>query len=226
MLSVWMYLLHLAASPCVIKDHVAFKILSWGILISRACKLPEEHQCLPASWLLTIRTSNKSSMFLTEYVMGPKKKSTGLTQCNFKPFFRGKYLTLCKTLYFSDLSWLSYKLLFLRQDPSSITPGGKPSHGRSCHLEADLFSRLIDSTPSPCLPPSSFSLSLFLYLPSYHCFAVCSDQTGSASLPDFQSVLGTGPLNACLTVFKGSTAGGRRWRDVNWEHSPFRCKSD
>lgn len=128
------------------------------------------------------------------------KKSTGLTQCNFKPFFRKKYLTLCKILYFSDLSWLSYKLPFLRQDPSSITLGGKPSHGRSCHLEAELFSRLIDSTPS--LPPSSFCLSLFLYLPSYHspCFAVCLDQTGSASLPDFQSVLGTGPLNAvCLS---------------------------
>lgn len=69
-----------------------------------------------------------------------------------------KYLTPDKTLCLSDLSWLSYKLLFVRQDPSSITLGGKPSHGRSCHLEADLFSRLTDSAPS-------LSLSLFLYLP-------------------------------------------------------------
>lgn len=56
---------------------------------------------------------------------------------------------------------LSYKLLFVRQDPSSITLGGKPSYGRSCHLEADLFSRLTDSAPSLsfCLP----SLSVCLY---------------------------------------------------------------
>lgn len=68
-----------------------------------------------------------------------------------------------------DLSWLGYKLLFVRQDPSSITLSGKASHGRSCHLEADLFLRLTDSAPflSACLFLSiwiSLSISLFLSL--------------------------------------------------------------
>lgn len=78
-----------------------------------------------------------------------------------------KYLTLDKTVNLSDLSWLSYKLLFVRQDPSSITLGGKPSLGRSCHLEADLFSRLTDSAPSPCV---CLSLSISpIYCPSPRC---------------------------------------------------------
>lgn len=98
-----------------------------------------------------------------------------------------KYLTLNETLYLSDLSWPSYKLLFVRQGPSSITLSGKPSHGRSCHLEADLFSRLTDSVPSLCLPPS---LSLFVSIPlsPTPCSAVCLDQTAPASISDFQSI--------------------------------------
>lgn len=125
-----------------------------------------------------------------------------------------KYLTLSETLFLSDLSWLSYKLLFVRQDPSTITLGGKPSHGRSCHLEADLFSRLTDSAPSLRLPLLSVFVSIplspFSITPT-PCSAVCLDQTAPASISDFQSISGTAPLTVvCLSVsfFGAPTAGG------------------
>lgn len=143
-------------------------------------------------------------------------------------FFCRKYLTLCKTPYFSDLSWLSYKLLFVRQDPSSITLGGKPSHGRSCHLEADLFSQLTDSTPSLCL-------SLFLYLPFYHSNPLLCGlfrSNWSCKPPWFSINFRNSTSHCCLPVCQSSKhpplegEEAESIRDINWEHSTFTCKSE
>lgn len=101
--------------------------------------------------------------------------------------FCRKYL-IFHLVCFSDISRLSYKLLFVRQDPGSITLGGKPSLRRSCCLEAELFSHLGDSTPSFHLPLSSIFLSITHLTP---CSTVCLDQTGLSSLPDFQLILET-----------------------------------
>lgn len=141
------------------------------------------------------------------------------------------YLTLCETLHFSDLSWLSYKLLFVRQDPGSITLSGKPSHGRCCHLEAWSVLR---TDWQHSLPPlavclySSVSPSITLT----PCSVVCLDQTGPASLPDFQSILEPAPFTVfCQSVSLQNThrwreRGAESIRDTNWEHSPFTCKPE
>lgn len=101
------------------------------------------------------------------------------------------------TFFLPELSWLSYKLLFVRQDPSSITLGGKLSRGGSCHLEADLCSRLTDSAPSL---PASVPLSPLSITPT-PVSAVCLDQTTPASISDFQSISGTSPLTVvCPSV--------------------------
>lgn len=118
-------------------------------------------------------------------------------------------------LYLSDLRWLSYKLLFVRQDPSSITLGGKPSHGRSCHLETDLFSRMTDWQSSLSPSPSLFlfvsvPLSPFTITPT-PCSAVCLDQSAPAS--DFQSISRTAPFTVvCLSVSRQSTHCWREWK--------------
>lgn len=82
------------------------------------------------------------------------KLSVVKAPCFALPPFFSFLLMLCKSPYFSGLAWLSYKLLFVRHDPSSITIGGKPSHGRSCHLEADQFSWATDGALPPFSPPS------------------------------------------------------------------------
>lgn len=136
-------------------------------------------------------------------------------------------------MYFSGLSRLSYKLLFVRHDPSSITLGGKPSHGRSCHLEADPFSRATDSVLSliPSAPPG---VSLFLDLSFYHAnprrTPLRLDQTGPARLPWFSINFCNGAPHlclACLSAFKTQIADARGcWihkRHKNWVRSQFTC---
>lgn len=118
-----------------------------------------------------------------------------------------KYLTLCKILYLLDQSWVSYKLLFVRQAQSSITPGGKPSHRRSCHLEADLLSRFTDSIHSVFLSVS-VSLSPFSISATPQS-AVRLYQTAPASICDFQSISGAALLMVVsVSVLRAPTAGG------------------
>lgn len=65
----------------------------------------------------------------------------------------------------------------------------------------------LTALPPPVCLYSSISLSITLA----PCSAVCSDQTGPASLPDFQSILETAPLTVvCLSVSLQNT---RRWRE-------------
>lgn len=96
-----------------------------------------------------------------------------------------RYLTLCKILYPLDLWWLSYKLLFVRQAQSSITPAGKPSHSRSCHLEASL----------PLTSDWQHSFSVFLSLQTSP-LPVCSLFRAPAIFHRFQEWL-LSLLSAC-----------------------------
>lgn len=141
---------------------------------------------------------------LAKNVMGLRQKSTGLTQHHLlsKIFDTEQDSVSLRPKY-------SYKLLFVRQDPSSITLGEKPSHGRSCHLEADLFPRLSDSTP-PLFLICLYSSISFSITPT-PCSAVCLDQTAPASISDSQTISGTAPLTVvCLSVSLQST---HCWRE-------------
>lgn len=191
---------------------------------------PGFHQYFPSPQTWKTKSVVKAPCFLAPGIVPLRCTSTGHTVLIF---FFFSFLTLCKTPYFSDLAWLSYKLLFVRHDPSSITLGGKPSHGRSCHLEADPFSRATDSAPPPP-PPGE---SLFLDLPFYHAnprrTALRLDQTGPARLPWFSINFSNGASHwclACLSVFKTQIADARGcWihkRRQNGERSQFTCMTE
>lgn len=157
-------------------------------------------------------------------------------------FFFFSFLTLGETPYFSDLAWLSYKLLFVRHDPSSITLRWKAISwkelspwGRSV-LTSDWQRSLPPSLPPPPLPPPP-GVSLFLDLPFYHanprCTALRLDQTSPARLPWFSINFGNAASHwclACLSVFKTQIADARGcWihkRRQNGERSQFTCMTE
>lgn len=141
-----------------------------------------------------------------------------------------KYLTRGAILYLSDLSWLSYKLLFVRHAPKLHYPPWKTISWKELSPWGQFFFSLITDwqhslSLSPCLSLFvSVPLSPFSVPPTPHS-AVCLDQTAPASISDFQSIPATALLtDVCLSVSFQSLQSIHWWRE--WTLTPWGTRHD